>query len=94
MEITSFSINVTNMEPADKEGTIRPETNSNDFGFFVELISRFEFDFRRCGMFFNKTIRFFGVFKVQSHTHHVAVHVHLLWPARAHRIPIRMLLCP
>ena len=31
--------------------TMRPETNSNDF-WFLELISRFEFDFCRCGIFF------------------------------------------
>ena len=28
-------------------GTMRAETNSNDFGFFFKLISRFEFEFRR-----------------------------------------------
>ena len=28
-----------------------PETISNDFGWFLELISRFEFDFRRRGNF-------------------------------------------
>ena len=39
--------------------TMRPETNSNDFGRVLELIGRFEFDFRRRGIF--------GVFKVQSH---------------------------
>ena len=47
--------------------SIRPETISNDFRVFLELISRFEFDFRRCGFFF-WAIRIFGVFKVQSHT--------------------------
>ena len=31
--------------------SMRPETNSNDFGFFFGLISRFEFDFRRRGFF-------------------------------------------
>ena len=31
--------------------TMRAETNSNDFGGFLELISRFEFDFCRCGIF-------------------------------------------
>ena len=30
--------------------TIPPETNSNDFGGFLELISRFEFGFRRRGV--------------------------------------------
>ena len=34
--------------------TMRPKINSNDFCGFLELISRFEFefDFRRCGIFF------------------------------------------
>ena len=31
--------------------TIRPEINSNDF-VFLELVERFEFDFRRRGNFF------------------------------------------
>ena len=53
------------------KNTMRPEINSNDFGFFLKLISRFEFDLRRCGNFFFGTVRIFGVFKVQSHT---------LWP--------------
>ena len=46
--------------------TMRPKLNSNDFGGFLGSISRFGFGFRRCGFFF--TIRYFGVFKVQSHT--------------------------
>ena len=32
--------------------TIRVHINSNDFGSFLELISRFEFEFRRRGIFF------------------------------------------
>ena len=32
--------------------TMRPEINSNDFGVFLELISRFEFEFRRRENFF------------------------------------------
>ena len=55
--------------------TIPPETNSNDFGGVLQLISRFEFEFRRRRKFFRR-IRIFGVLKVQSHTHHVALHVH------------------
>ena len=35
---------------------------------FVELITRFEFDCRRCGIYFFERFEFFGVFKVQSHT--------------------------
>ena len=57
----------------------QPETNSNDFGGFWELICRFEFDFRWC---------------VQSSiTHNVAVHVHVLWPVCAHTLPFQMLWC-
>ena len=36
------------------------------FRGFLELISRFEFDFRRCGMYILNDSNFFGVFKVQS----------------------------
>ena len=32
--------------------TMPPETISNDFGWFLELISRFEFEFCRCEIFF------------------------------------------
>ena len=32
--------------------TIQAQNNSNDFGFLFELISRFDFDFRRRGIFF------------------------------------------
>ena len=44
-----------------------PGNKFERFRVFLELISRFEFDFRRCEIFFG-TIRIFGVFKVQSHT--------------------------
>ena len=37
------------------------------FRAFLELISRFEFDFRRCRNYFFSTIRIFGGFKVQLH---------------------------
>ena len=48
--------------------TVRPGNQFERFrGGFLELIIRFEFDFRRRGIFF-LTIRIFGVFKVQSHT--------------------------
>ena len=46
--------------------TMQPKTNSNDFGGFWELISRFAFDFRRCGIFYLNDSNF-GVFKVRSH---------------------------
>ena len=32
--------------------TMPPETYSNDFGGFLELMSRFEFEFCRCGNYF------------------------------------------
>ena len=31
---------------------IRVQINSNGFGVFLDLISRFEFEFRRCAIFF------------------------------------------
>ena len=37
---------------AEAFNTIPTETNLNDFGGFLELISRFEFDFRRRGNYF------------------------------------------
>ena len=59
--------------------------------FFWELISRFEFDVRRCGFFLNDS----NFWCVQSSiTHNEAVHVPVLWPVCAHTIPFRMLLCP
>ena len=42
--------------------TMRPETNSNDFGGFLELIRRFEFEFCRRENYFFWTIRIFGAF--------------------------------
>ena len=36
----------------ESQVTIRPKINSNDFGWFLELISRFEFEFCRRGNFF------------------------------------------
>ena len=35
-----------------------PETNSNDFGGFLQLISRFEFEFCRCGNYFFEGFEF------------------------------------
>ena len=53
----------------DLEGTLamQPEMNSNDFGRFLKLLSRFEIDFCRRGKLL-KTILFFCVFGVRSHT--------------------------
>ena len=42
--------------------TMPPEINSNDFGGFLELISRFEFEFCRRENYFFWRIRIFGVF--------------------------------
>ena len=36
-------------DPSGRVLTTRPEINSNDFGRFVELLSRFEFEFCRRG---------------------------------------------
>ena len=38
--------------------TIPPEINSNDFGGFLELMSRFEFEFRRRENFFFERFEF------------------------------------
>ena len=72
--------------------TIRPETNSNDFGVFLELITRFEFDFLRREFFFLNDSNFWCV--QSSITHNVAVHVLVPWPVCAHAIPFRMLWLP
>ena len=61
---------------------MRPKINSNDFGFFLELISRFEFEFLRCGNFLNGFE--FLVCSKFNHTHHVAVNVPVQWPVCAH----------
>ena len=37
---------------------MRPEINSNDFGGFWELTSRFEFEFRRRGNYFFERFEF------------------------------------
>ena len=51
-----------------RAGTYHASRNKFErFRGFLELMSRFEFDFRRCGIFFER-FEFFGVFKVQSHT--------------------------
>ena len=61
------------------------------FRWILELISRFEFDFRRCGFYLNDS----NFWCVQSAiTHSVAVHVPVLWPVCTHTIPFRMLWCP
>ena len=67
------------------------ENKFERFREFLELISRFEFEFRRCG-FFLKDSNFWCV--QSSITHNVAVHVLVLWPVCAHTIPLRMLWCP
>ena len=58
----------------------------------LELIGRFEFDFRSREFFFERFE--FLVCSKFNHTHNVAVHVPVLWPVCAHTIPIRMLWRP
>ena len=62
--------------------TMPPETYSNDFGGFLELFSRFEFEICRCGNYFLKVSNFW------------CVHVNVPWPVCAHAIPFRMLWRP
>ena len=62
------------------------------FRGFLELISRFEFDFLRRENYFFERFEFLVCSKF-NHTHHVAVHVPVLWPVCAHTIPFRMLWC-
>ena len=61
------------------------------FREFLELIDRFEFDFRRCDIFFER-FEFLVCFK-SVHVP-VAAHVPVLWPVSTHTITFRMLLCP
>ena len=68
------------------------ENQFERFRGFLELISRFEFEFCRRGFFFEGFE--FLVCSKFNHTHHVAVNVHVLWPVCTHTIPSRMLLCP
>ena len=63
--------------------TMRPEINSNDFGRFLELISRFEFEFRRRENYF-----------FLNDSNFWCVHVNVPWPFCAHAIPFRMLWFP
>ena len=81
----------TRMNTEQKICTIRTKINSNDFQEFWELISRFESDFRRCGIFSNdsnfRCVR-------RSVTCNETVHEHVLWPLCTHTVPLRMLLCP
>ena len=53
--------------PVFYKHTIRPETNSNDFGGFVNKVADSNSIFVAAEMFFER-FRIFGVFKVQSHT--------------------------
>ena len=62
--------------------TIRLEINSNDFGGVLELMSRFEFEFRRREHYFLKVSNFW------------CVHVNKPWPFCVHAIPFRMLWLP
>ena len=61
------------------------ENKFERFRGFFELIGRFDFEFCRCGNFFLNDSNFWCV--QSSITHNVAVHVHVLWPVCAHRVP-------
>ena len=61
-----------------KSGYYSVENQFERFRVFLELTGRFEFEFRRR----------------ENYTHHVAVHVHVLWPVCTHTIPIRTLSRP
>ena len=67
---------------AKKEVTIRPENKFERFRGFLELISRFEFEFCRREIFFLNDSNFW------------CVHVNVPWPVCAHAIPFRMLWLP
>ena len=62
--------------------TKRVEIYSNDFGVFLELINRFEFEFLRRENYFLKESNFW------------CVHVNVPWPVCTHAIPFRMLWFP
>ena len=62
------------------------------FWEFLELISRFEFDFHRRGNFSSERFELFGV--QSSITCNETAHVHVLWPVCTNTIPFRMLWCP
>ena len=67
------------------------KTNSNDFGCFWDWLADSNSNFVVAKFFLNDS----NFWCVQSSiTHNVAVHVPELWPVCAHRIPIRILLCP
>ena len=63
------------------------------FWWFLELIGRFEFEFCRRGNYIFLIDSIFWCVQ-SSITHNVAVHVPVMWPVCAHRIPIRMLWRP
>ena len=63
--------------------------NCERFRGFLELISRFEFDFCRCGNYIFMNDSNFGCVQ-SSITRNVAVHVPVLWLVCAHAIPSRM----
>ena len=69
------------------------ENQFERFREFLELVSRFEFEFRRRGNYLFEGFEFLVCSKF-NHTHHVAVHEPVLCPVCTHTIPIRMLCCP
>ena len=58
----------TRRQRAEPQHTIPPEVISNDFWGFLELISRFKFEFRRRGKIFLKDSNFWCVQSSITHT--------------------------
>ena len=79
------------LDPANHEN-YSAENKFRTISGFLELISSFEVDFRRCGHFFERFE--FLVCSGVSITCNVTEHEHVLWPVCTHTIPFRMLWRP
>ena len=74
--------------------TIPLKTNSNDFGCFWNQLADSNSNFVVAKiLYFFERFEFLVCSKF-NHTHHVAVHVPVLWPVCTHTIPFRMLWLP
>ena len=100
MRSTSSTDRVTEYAPtaacAAPDTVIEYHARRNKFERFrglSELISRFEFVFFVAKNIFFERFEFLVCSKF-NHTHHVAVHVPVLWPVFDHAIPVRMLWRP
>ena len=76
-----------------KWNTIPLKTNSNDFGEFWNYLADSNSNIVVAKIIFFERFEFLVCSKF-NHTHHVAVHVHVLWLVCAHIIPFRMLWRP